>query len=88
MCHFGRVGWVGGRGGLDGLVGEWVTRRSRCTCDVVVVWVVLAFDCGLTGVMGLAILCWGLVESGGWLVSIVSVGWCGCGFRSMRVCRW
>ena len=28
-------------------------------------------------------------ESGGWLVSIVSVGgWCGCGFRSMRVCRW
>lgn len=29
---FGIVGWVGGRGGLDGLVGEWVTRRSRCTC--------------------------------------------------------
>ena len=29
---FGIVGWVGGRGGLDRLVGEWVTRRSRCTC--------------------------------------------------------
>ena len=78
---FGIVGWVGGRGGLDRLVGEWVTRRSRCTCccSNLFGWV-LAFDCGLTGVMmGFAILCWGLVGSGGWLVSIVSVGWCGCG---------
>ena len=24
VCHFGRVGWVGGRG-LGGLVGEWVS---------------------------------------------------------------
>ena len=25
---FGIVGWVGGRGGLDGLVGEWVSSIS------------------------------------------------------------
>lgn len=34
-------------GGLGGLVGEWVSV-DLVVCDVVVVWVVLAFDCGLT----------------------------------------
>lgn len=59
-------------------------------CDVVVVWVVLAFDCGSY---------WGdVVDSpfcvGVWLgrvvdsVSIVSVGWCDCGVELMRVCCW
>lgn len=60
-------------------------------CDVVSVWVVPAFDwdIGAGVMMGLAILGWG------WLVRLVGrrllrvlVGWCGCGFRSMRVCRW
>lgn len=58
--------WVGWWRGLGGLVGDWASV-DLVVCDVVVVWVVLAFDCGLTGVMmGLAILCWGLVGSGGW----------------------
>lgn len=64
---FGIVGWVGGRGGLDGLVGDWVSV-DLVVCDVVVVWVVLAFDCGLTGVV-LWIrhsVCWGLVGLDGW----------------------
>ena len=33
-----------------GLVGELVSV-DLVVCDVVVVWMVLAFDCGLTGVM-------------------------------------
>ena len=65
----GRVGWVGGRGGLDGV------EVMECTVDLVapvivvtLIWVGVSPGGGLTGVMmGLAILVLGFDSgSGGW----------------------
>lgn len=72
MCHLESLGWLWR--GLDGLVGEWVSV-DLVVCDVVVVWVVLAFDCGLTGVMlwiRHSVLGFGWV---GWLVGVYCECW-------------
>lgn len=64
-------------------VSGWVVNGIRLGRPSLRLWL------GAGVMMGLAILGWG------WLVRLVGrrllrvlVGWCGCGFRSMRVCRW